>query len=88
MRVTKIERYLRGIHDVDGLVFTKRCDKCGDDVRKEPMFRKRFSHCGPGGIHSMWHYLCRTCAPTFQDAAKHWDKDHVLAPQPTGRLGR
>lgn len=72
MRVTKEERFLRSIHDVDGLVFTQRCDKCDDDVRREPMFRKRQVRLSPGGRSNGWHYLCRTCAPTFQDAAKYW----------------
>ncbi len=72
MRVTKEDRFLRSIHDVDVGNWAKRCDKCEDDVRQESMFKKKHSHCGPGGMHSTWHYLCRTCAPTFQDASKYW----------------
>lgn len=72
MRVTKEQRFLRGIHDVRVGDWAKRCNKCDDDVRREPMFRKKVFSCGPGGGHTMWHYLCTTCAPSLHDAANHW----------------
>ena len=76
MRYTEEQRFRSRIKVIVPW-FYKRCNSCGDDVKREKMYFMKSYGFVRAGMRTYYNYLCRTCAPSFDRAAELWENiDH------------